>query len=357
MSLPTRQILEAGLRQLNAKWMNKGGITRVLLQTDASGKIPGYYFQGTTETIPADLPGFMIVPGADGRPYKVSVFWRRDTTVPQVTEVPSLRPEIFNPSPNGVMPLDPLSESDVDKAYFFFATPADLNRTVKNYLPAFHAIPQPTNMDPPAAELIESQLHVDMRLPQYDNPNYWTKPFQPNACLCCAWFARPVLVYSFTVPDTYLLVLNGISYDVDVLLPFGTIFHVDILRGGAVAASFEDIVVDPANPDPSKRVAFASHETPTPLYVLVDRGETLSVQITVKGTYPFTKTQMDTFCGTICILLQGWLATLMDNRDGAPRPSDVGEMREGVGNETYSELTEDYVKTLLTWVGAVTGSK
>lgn len=357
MSLPTKHILEAGLVQLNNKWTGKNGITKVLLQTDPSGKIPGYYFQGTTVTMPADLPGRMVVPDADGRPYSVAVFWRRDVKIPQVSGVQSPNPEIFNPSGNARLPLDPLADEDIDKAMWFFATPANLNRSVENILPSFHAIPQPTNMAPPSAEEINTQLHIDMRLPQYDNPNFWSKPFQPNACMCCAYYARPITVYSYVVPDTYLLRLTGISYDISSLLPFGTVFQVDILRGGSIAASFEEIVVDPANADPSKRVAFASHETPSPLFVLVDRGETLSIQLTVKGPYPFTKNEQDTFCGTICLLLQGWIATIMDNRDGAPRPSDVGEMRAGVGNETYADLTEDYVKTLLTWVSAVTGSK
>lgn len=357
MSFPSQVVLQAGLRQLNAKWMGKNGVSRVVLQSDPSGKLPAYYFQGPSADIPPGIPGCMIVPDENNRPFKVPVFWRQDNDIPKQQLVPAPHPEIFNASGHAKLPLDPLSNEDIDKAYWFFVTPPTLDRSVKNYLPAFHAIPQPTNMAPPGAEQIEGQIHVDMRLPQYNNPNFWAKPFDPYACICCTWFSRPVLVYSYQVPDTYMLILEGISYDIITDFTIGTIFQVDILRGGSVAASFEEIVIDPTNPDPSKRTAFASHEQPTPLFVIADRGETLSVQITMKGLFPFTKTVQDTFCGTLCILLRGYLASLIDNRDGAPRPSDVGEMRSGVGNETYGELTEDYVKLLLAWVDAVTGAK
>ncbi len=356
MSFPNINILQAGLRQLNTKWMGRGGVTQVLLQKDHNG-VPGYYFTGDSPTLPPGLPGWMIVPGEDNRPFKVPVYYRQNIAAPKNLAVPSDKPEIFNSKAQAKLPLDPLSDEDVDRAYWFFATPPTLNRNVQNLLPAFHAIPQPTNMAPPAADEIDTQFHVDMRLPQYDNENFWSKPFEPSACLCCTWYNRPTLIYNFQIPDTYLVVVNGISYDLPNVLPFGTIFQVDILRGGSVAASFEEIVVDPANVDPSRRVAFASHTNPTPLYVLVDRGETLGVQITVKGPYPFSKTNLDTFCAGICILLHGWMASLMDNRDGAPRPSDVGEMREGVGNETVPQITQDDVTELLTWINSVTGSK
>lgn len=356
MNFPTLAILMLGLRQLNAKWMNKNGVTRVALQTDPESKMPGYYMEGQTAEIPQGLPNRMFVPGNDGRPFGVPVYWRQDTSTPVSQPILNNRPEIFNPRGNAKLPLDPMADEDIDKAYWFFATPANLNRTVKNYLPAFHTIPTPTNMEPPPAKEIDTQYHVDMRLPQYDNPNFWSKPFEPSGCLCCTYYMRPTIIYSYVVPDTYLLVLNGISYDIPTVLPFGTIFQVDIYGRTGLAASFEEIVVDPANPDPSKRVAFASHESPTPLFVLVDRGETLTVKITVKGPWPFVKTDMDTFCGTICVLLHGWIASLVDNRDGAMRPSDVGEWREGVGNETLPEVSEEYVKTLLAWIGAVTGS-
>lgn len=356
MNLPSKEIMQAGMRQLNVKWMGRNGITKVTLQTDQHG-MPSYHFIGPAAQQPAGLPAWMIVPGEGNRPFKIPVFYRQDIASPVNQPVPSDKPELFNSKANAKLPLDPLSDEDVDRAYWFFATPADLNRSVKNYLPAFHAIPEPTNMAPPPADEINTQFHVDMRLPQYDNENFWSKPFEPGGCLCCTWYMRPTLLLNYQVPDTYLAVVNGISYDIQTVLPVGTVFQVDILRGGSVMASFEEIVVDPANPNPSLRVAFASHTHPTPLFVLIDRGQTLGVQITVKGPFPFTKTVQDTFCGTICVLLHGWMASLMDNRDGAPRPSDVGEMREGVGNETVPDINAADVRELLTWIGAVTGSK
>ena len=356
MSLPSKEIIQAGLRQLNTKWMGRNGVVKVTMQTDGHG-LPSYHFIGVDAQPPAGLPAWMIVPGEGNRPFKIPVFYRQDVAKPVNQPIPSDKPEIFNSKAQAKLPLDPLSDEDVDRAYWFFATPADLNRSVKNYLPAFHAIPQPTNMDPPKADEINTQFHIDMRLPQYDNENFWSKPFEPSACLCCTWYMRPTLVYNFQVPDTYLVVVNGISYDIPTVLPFGTIFQVEILRGGNVMASFEEIVVDPANPNPGLRVAFASHPSPTPLFVLVDRGQTLGVRITVKGPFPFTKTRNDTFCGTICILLHGWMASLMDNRDGAPRPSDVGAMLDGKGDETVPQIDAADVRELLTWIGAVTGSK
>ncbi len=130
-------------------------------------------------------------------------------------------------------------------------------------------------------------------------------------------------------------------------------------RGCVHADAVAQMMADNLNPDPGNRAAFSSHVRPLPLWLRFDRNETISIFITPKGLFPFPKTPADSFCGNICVLLHGWIASLIDNRDGAMRPIDVGRMREGSGDELASAVSADDMTLLVQWltdVGATQGA-
>jgi hypothetical protein len=90
----------------------------------------------------------------------------------------------------------------------------------------------------------------------------------------------------------------------------------------------------------------------------IDRNQTLTVTITPKGLFPFINDPLDPFCGTIAILLHGHSTALLDNRDGSPRPKDVGGMRDDlVGdatNEALNTITAEDVSSLTSMMDAAT---
>lgn len=339
MSGPTQPVLEAALRQLNQKWAGVGGVTRVSLQSDDHGR-PLFFFCGPSEP-GAKLPNGMVVPDPMGRPFRVPIRWRREDPLAAVVHKPApqvddLRkanlPELFNPQPEALGPLDPLKNEDIDKAYWWFFTPAP-DRPLHVVHPAFHAMIDPVLGKDPPPDSIAPIMYFDARLPQYDMPNFWAKPWEPYGCLCCTFYTRPTIVLQYTVPQDYMLVIDGIALNASCPLLPGETFLVEILRDGAMLLAFEEVFIDPANPDPARRWMFTGTGLPIPLWMRFDRNETVTVRITPLGPFPFAKSPYDTFCCTVCVLMHGWLGSLMDNRDGAARPVDVGGLRDFDGDE------------------------
>jgi len=87
----------------------------------------------------------------------------------------------------------------------------------------------------------------------------------------------------------------------------------------------------------------------------IDRNQTLVVYVTAKGLAPFAKGPLDPFCGTICCLLHGHRTALLDNRDGGPRPKDVGSLQDNLDCAgLISQVTEEDVRQLLHWLNRAT---
>lgn len=338
MSNPQQSTLDTALRQLNKKWAGRDGVVRVSLQSDEHGR-PLFFFCGPSER-PADiLPNGMVVPDPMGRPFRVPIGWRREDTGSVYTNQSLTKtgaPELFNPQPDAVRPLDPLKNEDIDKAYWWFFTPTP-KRQLDVVNPAFHAMVDPVLGAIPPPDHIAPVMFFDARLPQYDMPNFWAKAYEPYGCLCCTFYTRPTIVYQYTVPEDYMLVINGICFTTTCDIGPGETFLIEIMRNGAMILAFEEVLIDPANPDPSQRWLFTGCSLPLPLWIRFDRNETITVRITPLGLFPFTKSTYDTFCCTVCVLLHGWLGSLMDNRDGAARPVDVGGNRDFMGDEVTKD--------------------
>jgi len=337
--------------------VGQGAIENVRIEILPNGR-PLYIFDGKGDAPGVDIPGSLIVPSPEGQPFKVPVLWKK---LPSAIK----KPEIFNPVLHAKRPLDPLKEDDIDKAYWWFFTPHK-PRILVEWHPAFHAIPEPVLGAIPEPEGIDPILYFDARVPQYNLPNFWAKPFEPFGCTCMSYYRRPYTVLNYRVPETYLLVIYDIALDIcdqeDTTLSFGDTVQIDILRDGARIASFEDTVLDPANPDPAKRWAFTSTTQKVPIWMRFDRNQIMTIQLTNLGAFPFQKTNQDTFCGSLGIIPHGYLGSLMDNRDGTARPIDVGPMRDYFGVDALSEsgiiadmesrmaLYEEWMQESMGWV-------
>jgi hypothetical protein len=317
---------------------------------------PVFFAQGLSQQAPKGLPRAVLVAGKP-----TLVCWRQDFVAapmmtPQKRRVPTDQDPgwLARSSGKQTQTLPEPSNLDLDRSMWAGGTPLRPqsfdSATVETGPKEGEGI-LATSM--PLALKTRVQLALDARLPQYTEPNFWAKPFEPEGLLCCTFYMTPTLVYTFKVPSDHLLVVSGVSVDlIDLGFTLNDIFEITFLRDGSPIAVVENAVVDPTNPDPSKRVAFGDHSEPSPLGIICDHDSTLSVLINYKGPYPFLKDPTDTFCGTINVQLLGWLGSLMDNRDGAPKPVDMGSMNGLAAPQMLDALDDVTLSSLERWLQA-----
>lgn len=336
----SRAVLLAGMQQLSQKYRGKG-IDRITVQVVA-GK-PLYVMQGATVYPPPDLPGRITVPDTSGKPALVPIMWSHTAAVLRGEQ---LGADWMYAQDKPVTPLPKSDEVDVDRSMWRGFTPIERRDVVVEYQPGREEVI--TAGEIPKADVTELQVSVDTT----GEWGWWTKPFDVYGCLCCTFYQTPTTVFRYVVPPDYALYVDAWAFFVNGVLPVGETFNVRFLRDGETLLEYDEVIVDPGNPDPARRCLFSgSIEQIQHSWLRIDRNQTLSVVLTPKGLAPFLKGPLDTFCATICVLLHGHLEALLDNRDGAPRPKDVGRLRDDLwGTATLDEVSQADVDQLLTWI-------
>lgn len=351
----SKPVLLAGLRQLSSTYKGKNGIENITVQL-VNG-VPAYVMHGQSPQPPDGLPGRMRVPDMDGKAVAVAVLWRQSTTVPLPTFAPTAVPTA--PSPDWLnavgkptQKLTPSDDRDVSDQMWRGFVNIDRKDTVTEFFPGSDHIV--TQGEIPKAVTTELQVSTDIT----GEWGFWTKPFDLQGCICCTFYAQPTLVLSYTVPQDYALTLDGWAFFINGPMSLGESFRVQFIRDGDTLLDYIETVVDPLNPDPGKRCAFSGGpEQVMRSYLRIDRNQTLTVWITPLGLYPYTPNPADTFCVNICCLLHGHMEALLDNRDGAPRPKDVGRLRDDLnGDATLDEVTPEDVKQLYQWLDGATAN-
>jgi len=347
-----RETLLAGMQQLVQKYRKPGIVDKVTVQMVAGN--PVYVLHGPTKNPPDGLPGRMKLPDVRGRVVVVPVMWATASAPAVPLIVPSDRPVPTAQSPEWLGTPDfpvrkspTADERDLDVSMWRGFTPIDRRDVATQYFPA-PAEPVVTAGEIPKADVSELQVSVDTT----GEWGWWTKPFDAQGCLCCTFYQTSVTVFSYVVPQDYCLYIDAWAFFVSGVLPVGETFNVRFLRDGETLLEYDEVIVSPTNPDPAKRCLFSgSTEQVQHSYLRIDRNQTFSVVITTKGLAPFLKTNQDTFCATICVLLHGHLLALLDNRDGGPRPRDVGALRDDLwGTGMLDEVTAGDVQQLLAWM-------
>jgi hypothetical protein len=324
---PDKRLLLAGLQQLNQKYAGPStGVERVTVQM-INGK-PTYIMQGPTQNPPRGLPGVIALTPK----MEIPIIWA------------------YRRFPLGANPVPTPKNSDLNKEMWYGYSPAPRRDTVTVFKPSTDRIA--TQAAIPQAVASDLQVAVDTTGPL----GWWDLAQDLEGCLCCSYYFRPVTVLTFVVPQDRVLYIDGWSFFVYCNVPVGWQFNVRITRDGDTLVDYNEVVVDPLNPDPAKRCLFSgSIEQVMNSYLRIDRGQTLNVVITPKGLAPFLSTPLDSVCGNICVLLHGHSTALLDNRDGAPRPKDVGRMRDDVtGCGLLDQVTKEDVDQLEMWVNAAT---
>lgn len=182
-------------------------------------------------------------------------------------------------------------------------------------------------LPPKPEEMNQYQLIVNSRRPQFVVPNFWSEPFHPSHTICVPFYETLYTAYTFKVPSDRLIVVNSISYQFDNSIADFEQFDIAVYRESEGLVTFRDMKV-PGSTDPAEQYAFAGHYRPIPVYCRFDHDQTIVIQVRVKGLYPFTHTDLDPLGGCFTIALNGWMASLMDNRDGGARPVDMGDFND-----------------------------
>ncbi len=298
------------LREVQAKWMLKNVVTDAAIGEDTNGDTV-LVIGGPGAQPPKGLPKGVVLPVG-----KIPTVWRQSSPNGGFAAFPMAS------SGESVKKLAPLANEDIDRAYWHFFTPVD-RRQIEISIPNSE-VPRVGSLEAlPPIDGVDTQIHFPMRLPQYDVPEFWSKPFEMQGCTCCSFYERWFNLYSFAVPDDHMLIIDGVSVSLTGV-GIGEIVEVQMLRDGETAVTFEDMLADPAAADPAHQMAFSGYVDYIPMHLNVDRSRMLTVRVKLRGTYPFSKTMNDTFGGTVCVLVHGWLASLMDSRDDAPRPISLG---------------------------------
>ena len=196
--------------------------------------------------------------------------------------------------------------------------------------------------DPPVTSDREYQLSIGVRLPQYDEENFWSIPFEVPGTVCLPSLQTQYTVLNYTVPSDRLIVVEGISYECNGFSPF-EVLRIQVYVSGILYAEFDDINLDPTANPADLQWGLASHKQPFPVYIRADHDQTITVMAILRGVYPYTDVGPVNRC--VKVLLHGWMASLMDNRDGGPRPVDAGDLVDmcGINMEVLDESVNDFV--------------
>jgi hypothetical protein len=197
----------------------------------------------------------------------------------------------------------------------------------------------------PAGEPTHARLTLPIHFPPWVSPNYRARYFAYRTDICVLLYKQWYPGVIFTVNANEMAVITKISYE------FGRIadqevFQLSIKRNGATLATWEDMKINGADPNPAKQFVFGGHFLPIPTHMIFDHHDAVAIEVqalgvqAADGTFPETST--DILSGTCSIVTQGFVSTTTDDRDGTPRPTDPGIALNNYGDA----ILDDYAKDL-----------
>lgn len=315
----TKQILQAGLRQLNTKYK---GVRTTLQMLNGH---PAYLMQGDSLNPPQGLPGKIQVPDQYGKVATLPIIWAGQ---PPPRKLPTL------------------NERDLDLNLWAGASPLPRRDTMTVYTPGPNE-QNPMALAIPTGDTKDMSVAVDVST-AYDH-GWWDINFDILSDLCCTYYSQGSILLTYRVPEDRVLWVDFWGFLFYTTALTGWTFNVRFARDGETLLSYDEVIVDPTNPDPGRRCLFSgAPEQVMYAPMRFDRNQVLTVTVTPKGLLPFLNAPLDPFCGDIAILLHGHSTALLDNRDGAPRPKDVGDMRDDlVGDGALDAVTAEDVSSLL----------
>jgi hypothetical protein len=223
----------------------------------------------------------------------------------------------------------------LDRAMWYF-----WSKVLQRDLPEIDQIPYPQtpgNEMEPESIAPKARLTVATRLPQWINPNFWANNYSDIGETCLLFYKTWYTVYTHDVPDTRIVLIDRVSYEIPNL-PINEVFEVQILRNGMELVRWEDMKVSVASANPAEQYALGGHFLPIPTWCRFDQSDRVVVNIQVlgpeapAGTFPRLPTDPLNCYGKVVV--QGHQATMLNRSSGVPRPADPGYLLDAYGNPT-----------------------
>lgn len=163
--------------------------------------------------------------------------------------------------------------------------------------------------------------NIQTELPQWNQPNYRTKPLDITFSAVIPFYKTATLIGVYHVPKNKMVSIEGVSYEFDDQLNLFEEFDVEIYETGRLITRFTDMRVKTAaaEPNPAKQFAFSGHIFPLPIKYSVDKSYTITARVIIKGISPFPNTPVTPYNGSCRVSLLAYESSLADRRDGAPR--------------------------------------
>jgi hypothetical protein len=311
MSEPSPSILLAALQTIRRDLGGMRGVTAIWLDRIPTDGRPAVYVIGTTITPPPGFPpGIELRLPPNKTPYALPIIWKHQLA--HVRQMTSATPEQDKPLDNDM-----------------WAGPTPVGETPLKLWTPEYGIAVGANQEEPLGGFPDKQLAITMRIPLFVAPNFWSKTFNRCSEVCIGLYATVYNVLTYKVPPDRCLIVEGVSYEFSDLVPFDQ-FDIRVLKNGSpmVNATWRDMRAPTTSVDPAEQYVFSGHYRPIKTYLRFDHDESFTIQVIVYGIAPFSKTPTDPLGGCAKVCTKGYLALLMDTRDGGARPSDMGALND-----------------------------
>ncbi len=235
-------------------------------------------------------------------------------------------------SPRAMSPMAPAANPDVATAYWYGYGPEPERRNmgVDINSPVY---PVPAMAQLPRSDNPQSAVWFNANCPPWVCPAYWSESVDFPLTACVPWYEVDTIIGAgIRVPGDRFYVIRQVSYEA-LNAAQDDVFEFSITVNGKLVARFEDIAVDAAQANPAHKYGLSGHTRMLPLWFIADRSTTLNVHARLRGAINLAGVSPN-FPGQpiltgnchMKIILQGWLSPLRENRDGGPRPTDLGDM-------------------------------
>lgn len=234
-------------------------------------------------------------------------------------------------SPRAIAPLARVNNADVDRGYWYGYAPEPERRTMGVNVDA-PVYPVPVMAQMPRSTDPQSVVWFNANCPPWVCPAYWSVSVDQPISGCVPWYEVDTLLGGFRVPGDRFYVIRQVSYEA-LNAAADDVFEWSISVDGKLVARWEDIGVDVAQANPAHKYGLSGHTRMLPLWFIADRNSSLNVHARLRGAIDLAGNSPN-FPGQpiltgnclMKILLQGWLSPLRENRDGGPRPTDLGDL-------------------------------
>lgn len=218
----------------------------------------------------------------------------------------------------------------VDKGYWNGPAPVPVRKhmSVNNDRPI---LPISTGQKEPESTDPQQSVWFNTNCPPWVCPSYWSFPLDMPVVNCIPMYGVATDVGTVQVPDTWLYIIKGISYEALNGVQ-GDVFTFRMTVNGATVAEWEDIVADAAQPNPAYKFGIAGHPRPLPVHIncpqsaVIRVTSTLVGPLTLAGTSPrFSGEPIISADCHVKVLLNGWAMPARENIRSGARPTDLGD--------------------------------